>query len=371
MKSISIHKLSFVILQIVAILFWGIPELFQKPFKVLILFFLAYMFLLLCYKKRIKQRAILAVLVYLLFLLFAGVYGGFQTSLLNMALSGLAIPCIPVLYSSFSWMEKKKLQKLCYVLCFLMFVQLLIFRSGDGRPNLGYELNFSAAFLFLFFLFSDYLEFQFGKFFVIISSLLLLSRLLILCILLFYIISIGKRFINRNIINWHTMQILTYTCFFIFNFWFLLNVERGEAYDTSINRVTSLNDGSNMLRFSINASIIANLATDENFKFGYGPISKGESHEYKENYMLMPHNELLDSIAEFGYLFTIISILFSSMFFKIVFSHKIYNYFIPILVYTLILWTRFLIIPSLEMFLVLSLFTLKMKEYENINVISK
>lgn len=159
--------------------------------------------------------------------------------------------------------------------------------------------------------------------------------------------------------------------FFIFNFFFLLNVEKGESYDNSINRISQVNDGSNFLRFTINATVLDALFVDPNFKFGYGNITGGHSSEYESNYMLMPHNELLDSVAEFGYLFTLYAFFFSGLFYRKCFVRCNYEYVIPIIIYTLILWERFLIVPSLEMFFILIMLNNRIRSDEKFINIGK
>jgi len=69
----------------------------------------------------------------------------------------------------------------------------------------------------------------------------------------------------------------------------------------------------------------------------------------------MPHNELFDSIVEFG----IIAVLFFSIFSLPVFQkYTNFNnieFFLPVLLYTMILWVKFVLVPSFEMIFILFL----------------
>ena len=362
---ITPHKLYFILLQGLSILFWGIPEIFFFFFKIALLLFLAYVFIYFVYKKQVNVKNVLLLVIFQLALFLSGYLGSFQSNIINIALSATGIMCLPLLVSPLTEKEKKSLRHLCYFLCFLMFIQLLIFRSKDGRPSLGYELNFSGAYLFLFFLYSDYLKFKFGKLFVICASFLLLSRLLILSIICFYVIRfVQKVWTIRLNFNWRIFLFISYIAFFIFNVWFLLNVEKGVAYDSSVERLGTLNDNSNVLRFTINVAVLNGVLQDSNLRFGYGQVTDDKCPEYTERYTLMPHNELLDSIVEFGYVFTIISFVFSTMYIRKFFKYQLFCYFIPCVIYTLILWVRFWVVPSLEMFFLYSLLMLKMNEHE-------
>ena len=146
----------------------------------------------------------------------------------------------------------------------------------------------------------------------------------------------------------------------------LANAEFGED-SSDKDRVTNLADGSNQTRFIYNMNILEGVFIDHDHKFlwGYGAISgEGANPEYVYNYHLMPHNELLDSIAEFGYIVTFLFLLFSIPLFNKYFSWRLYDYYIPLVIYTMILWARFMIVPSPEMAFILFLIIAKNKEYE-------
>ena len=107
------------------------------------------------------------------------------------------------------------------------------------------------------------------------------------------------------------------------------------------------------------------VENDPRFLWGYGAISgKNANPEYVFNYHLMPHNELLDSIAEFGYIATLLFVIFSIPLYNRYFSGRMYDYYIPLVIYTMILWARFMIVPSPEMAFIFFLIIAKNKEYE-------
>lgn len=369
LRNINRNNLFFLITQALAILFWGMPELIQKPFKIMILLFIFYCAITCSIRDHKFWKNICLPLIGISLLCLSVINSTFQSSVVNIGLSFFCIPFVFEIASEYSLRQKEIAKKVAYFLCVCMTVQLCYFRSFDGRPCLGYEINWSAAYLFIFFLYSKYINFKFGRLFVIFASFLLVSRLLILSLLLYYLTCfVVKNFKIKWKINWRLFQIVVYIMFFIFNGYFLLNVEKGDAYDSSINRLGAVNDGSNMIRFAINMSIINSLTEDNNLKYGYGRITGNNipdlGEKYIDRYFLMPHNELLDCLAEFGYGFTIFSFLFSGYYFKKLFKWFNFCYMIPVLVYTLILWTRFLIVPSLEMFFILSILIIRTKKLE-------
>lgn len=362
--SFSISSIYFWLIQSWVIVFWILPEPVQKFFRILLLVFSFYLFFLLSIHGKIKKRTYFFIsLITILFIIIC-LHGGFQTSLVNTYLSSFAVGCYPFIYRSFTNKELHIARKISYICCLSLFLQLCICRSADGRPSLLYEINWSGAYLFLFFLYCDRIKFTFGKIFVSIASLLILSRLLIYSIVFFYIVRYGKPIIARYNIKWGVVFPCVLVLFYIFNFYFLLNVDIEGAYDTSISRITTVNDGSNKLRFSINVNLLNGLfvENDTNLRFGYGQISRGSNPEYTNAYFLMPHNEFLDSIAEIGYIATICLIIFIFPVFSKYFTYRTYEYYLPILLYTLLLWCRFLIILSPEMFFIIFLIINKANE---------
>ena len=355
-------NLFFILTQCWAIVFWAIPEPAQKPFRILLLlvtFFLSFQ-LKIAQKRRIMALLITGALIVI------SLMGSFQTSVVNILLSTFFVISIEPLYKPFTQKQIKIAKKIVYFCCIAMMLQLVFFTATDGRPKLGYELNWSGAYLFLFFLYNDILKIKIGKLFVFVASMLLLSRLLILSLLLFYVLKYLKVFLCKVKIHWGIIHFVVLVGYLFVNVWMLANAEFGED-SSDKDRVTNLADGSNQTRFIYNMNILEGVFIDHDHKFlwGYGAISgEGANPEYVYNYHLMPHNELLDSIAEFGYIVTFLFLLFSIPLFNKYFSWRLYDYYIPLVIYTMILWARFMIVPSPEMAFILFLIIAKNKEYE-------
>lgn len=356
-------NLFFILIQCWAIVFWAIPELAQKPFRILLLF--ATFFI--SFQLKIAQRRRIMAMLIAAVLCIISLMGAFQSSVVNLLLSTFFVISIEPLCKPFTTKQLIIAKRIVYLCCAAMILQLMFFTATDGRPKLGYELNWSGAYLFLFFLYNDILKIKIGKLFVFAASMLLLSRLLILSLLLFYIIKYLKFFLKKIRIHWgivHCVVLVGYLCV---NVWMLANADFGED-SSDKDRVTNLADGSNRTRFLYNMNILDGVFIDHDPKFlwGYGAISgDGANPVYVYNYHLMPHNELLDSIAEFGYIATFLFLIFSMSLYNKYFNWRMYDYYIPIVIYTMILWARFMIVPSPEMAFIIFLFITKNKEYEN------
>lgn len=293
------------------------------------------------------------------------VIGTFDTSLLMVFLSIIPIMNIDT-YTSFSQRQMRVLRYIIYFLCFAIVGQLLIYRY-EGRPNLSYEINQSGSYLFLFFLLCDLLKIRIGKLLVIFSSFLLLSRLLVLSIIVFYIV----RFINKHaakLISWLTYSKAVifaniFIVLFSFAFLFVFAGETVSGSSDDASRLTNVVDGSNMVRFKMNVDIVMNLINgNESLLYrGYGDMTTNP--EYLDDFLIMPHNELIKGIAQFGLVVMLFFFIVSKKYYSQYVNQKTLEYFIPIVLYTLILWVRFTIIPSFEMIFIL--FILKLKADEN------
>ena len=346
------------------VILYAIPDDIQLPFRLLV-----FMGLIGTYLKVNKHSMplvqFLIVIVAGFIVLYKIFISTFDTSLLMVFLSIIPIMNIDT-YTSFSQKQIRVLKYIIYFLCFTIVGQLLIYRY-EGRPNLSYEINQSGSYLFLFFLLCDLLKIRLGKLLVICASFLLLSRLLILAIATFYIITIVNRCFPK-ILQWLTytkLILLANTCIVLFSFVFLLIFARDEISSTAddVSRLTNVVDTSNFIRFKINTDIILGLFSgDPDLLYkGYGDITANP--KYLETRLLMPHNELIKAIAQFGLLVTIFFFLVSRKYISQYVNSKTISYFIPIVLYTLILWVRFTIIPSFEMIFIL--FILKLKSDEN------
>lgn len=348
---------------VIGSIFFCIPAQMQLPFRVLALI----LFNILIIKHYpIKLSLALIIIIICIYSLLKIKNDTFDPSLFIVLLS-----IIPVFYFSKLKINYpyKKIKKILSVwLCFLVF-QLLIFRY-NGRPTLSYEINHSASYLFLFYLLCRILKYKLGSIFVICASLLILSRLLILCIVLYELFNFvipKHRSLFKNL-SYSNIVLSAFVFISIFSIWYFLNMTGNivEGSDEP-SRLSNINDTSNFLRFKINTNIIWDLFESENSKMlfysGYGDL--GVNPIYRAQYFLMPHNEILKSIAQFGLIFTILCFLISRKgYLKLIDVYSL-PIFVSIVIYTLILWERFTVVPSLEMIFILFILTLKRKIYES------
>lgn len=350
------------------VIFFILPEVLQKIFRIgLGLFFMYYAYVLI-YNRKMSLFSAIKIHLLIIALILTVLHGGYQSSVINIILCTFGVFMMKDNINIYNYKDEKLFNILYYLSIISMAFQLLIFRTDDGRPNLSYEINLSGAYLFMFFLLSALAKKKLGVLFVILASFLLLSRALIFSIGIYYTLALIKDYIPNIIfkIDFRYIYSLLAVSFFIFNFWFLLNVKIGDPYKTDASRVTEVNDQSNKMRFLINTKVIAGIFVekDEKLKFGYGQISKGVSVEYASKYGLMPHNELLMSVAEYGYIFTLLCVLFVLSIYNKFFNKKNIIIIAPLLLYTLILWVRFLIVPSFEMIFIFYLLKINSQENE-------
>jgi len=361
---ITTESIGFVMFIIHALIFFCIPEIVQKPFKILIGFTYFAIFFIFLINKKIGVKEVCLGFLLILFSSFIIYNGAFQSSLVNVVTAGFGLLIISQLKFNLTSNRLLILNIVFWIGFISIILQMLIYRSSDGRPKLGYEINLSAAILFLFFLFSDIIKNRYGKILVVLLAMIILSRLLILAILLFTLIKYITKKINSNRrYNFLIFAIITYVVFFVFNIWFLQNVEIGGDYNSSADRIVEVNDGSNKLRFTTNLGVLYSIFIEKDpvLIFGYGNIDD-VNNKFQETYPVIPHNELLASIAEYGYLATIFFFYLSLRLYRNYFKLNLFHYLIPLFIYTLILWVRFIIIPSFEMIFIIMLLYLKSSE---------
>lgn len=364
----SLDQIGFAIFQMQVIIAFVLPEIVQKPFKILLGLGYIGLFIFMLVEKKISMMRIIPVLAVLILSAVVVMHGAYQSSLVNAVFCSFGLLIVTTLKFQFNEQRMSTARVIYWLAVCSIILQLLIIRSDDGRPKLNYEINLSAAFLFLFFLYSDFLKIRFGKILIIVVSVLVLSRLLILAILVFYLLRWVKKVAPFELkLNFPLVALIVFSSFLAFNAWFLMNIEKGDAYNTSASRVTELNDGSNMLRFIANLAILYGLTdeNDTNLKWGYGDINN-PSNAYNKSYLIMPHNEVLTSIAEYGYVLTAVFVLISYSVMNAFFRTSNFDYFIPLYIYTLILWVRFMTIPSFEMVFIVFLFMLKEEDWDSV-----
>lgn len=354
-KSSYVGFLLFVSLMIV---FFILPDLkgLQKPFRILTGLSFAIIYLALLIKREISLKTLWPVVIGGLLVVLIIFKGTFQPALLNAYLCLLGLFCIPYLFFDLTPIRKTNLNYV-YILCVLSFlIQFLFFSSEDGRPSLAYQFNAAGAYLFLFFICSDVLKNRYGKLLVLALSMIMLCRLLIFSIILFYIVRYSKKYFQSwfEKYNAKSIIIVSYVIFTLFTLWYIANVKVEKSGDASISRITNLNDASNQMRFLSNALVIGTIYAspfDEKVLFGFGQVENFVNTS-KES-VVMPHNELFDGIVEFGLITVIFFSFFSLAIFNKVTSYSNIEYLLPVLFHTLILWVRYLFVPSFEMIFIL------------------
>ncbi|MEI6140223.1 MAG: hypothetical protein WCP85_13230 [Mariniphaga sp.] len=352
--------LGFLIYAAMMIVFFVLPdpEGLQKPFRVLMGVSFVIIYFALLIKKEIALSTLWPVFIGGFFVVLMIFRGTILSSFINAYLCLFGLLCIPKLFFTLKPIRQTNLNYL-HILCIIsIIIQFLFYSSHDGRPKLSYEINLSGAYLFLFFISSDILRNKHGKLIVIVLSLFTLSRLLIFSIILYYLVRFSKTYFRSLLQNVNaTVIIITgYILISIFSLWYVANIKSEINYDKSINRIANLNDGSNQLRFLANTLVMATIYTtpfDKKVLFGYGQDANFIATTNGST--IGPHNELYDSIIQYGIITVIFFSLFSLPVFNKITSYANIEYLIPILFYTLILWIRFLLIPSFEMLFILLL----------------
>ena len=333
------------------------PEGLQKPFRVLMGLSFVIIYFALLIKKEISSITIWPVLIGSGLVVLMVLRGTIQTSFINAYLCLFGLLCMPTLFFKLSTMRLTNLKYIHVLAVLSILIQFMVFSSQDGRPRLAYEIGLSGAYLFLFFIASDILNYKYGKLLVVVLSLFTLTRLLVFSIVLFYIVKYTKKYFRSWLekINVIRIIIITYVVFSAFSLWYIANIKSQIAYETGISRLVNVNDGSNELRFFVNTLVIGTIYSsplDPKVLFGFGPV---ENFINTKDSQVMPHNELFDSIVQFGLLTVFFFAFVSLPIFNKVTSYANIEYLIPILFNTLVLWLRYLLIPSFEMLFILFL----------------
>lgn len=211
-----------------------------------------------------------------------------------------------------------------------------------------------------FFLSSDITDNKFGKLLVIALSLFLLNRLLIFSILGYYLVKYGKKYFYRLFgkLNAIGMVLGCFLFISLFSLWYSSRSRSEISYETGFRRIVRLNDGSNEIRFKANELVLKDMfdtASGSKRIFGYGPF---ENFQNAKKIAFQPHNELFNSAIEFGWLSVIFFALFTLPFFNRLVSFDNLEYFVPILFCTLLLWVKYLLVPSPEMQFILFLLSM-------------
>lgn len=358
-SSKSRKKASQQLFVLIILLFFLVPASVQVPFRVLLLF--AFNIYLLGINKRVG-RYVFLLLVSLFFLIYKYVVGSFDTSLLMVFLSIGPVYFFDVIAAKIKEVDRKSMLGVIFVSVIGVVLQLCIFRY-EGRPNMSYEINQSASYLFLLLLLCDFLKFKKTGVLVFILGALLLSRLFLLSSFVFLFLKYFKKFLPPFIfrISFTKIIILFFIITSIFSFWYAVNMadNMGETSDSS-SRLKSVNDGSNLVRFLINMKILEGVyeGDDQLIMNGYGNLT--DNTAYIDEYLGQPHNEPVKHIAQYGIIFTLFLLFVSRNYYSKVCRYETAEYIYPVVLYTQFLWVRFTIIPSLEMIFIFYLLTYKL-----------
>lgn len=330
-----------------------IPVDIQMPFRVL--FLVLFNYLVVISMKVIPVSMVIIPLIIGLFIMLKLINGTFDTSLLILLLSTFPVYYFNKLDFHFFKEKRKVIRSVIVFWLLAIIIQMLIFRY-EGRPTLSYEINQSGSYLFIFYILSDINRQKLIKCIVCILSFLMLSRLLIVCIVLFELLKHLKIVTKKScFFTYNNIVILSFIFISIFSLCFFLNMSDNLVEGSNdISRLTTFNDQSNFIRFKINSQVLVNLFTGNDptlLNLGYGDV--GKNMQYREIYFLMPHNEVFKGIVQFGIAFVIFCFFISRNAFHTLVNINSAYIFIPLVFYTLILWVRFTVLPSPEMIFIL------------------
>ena len=214
------------------------------------------------------------------------------------------------------------------------------FLNGDQRLLINsQDPNFSGYKILMFFFISDKLDFKIGKIISFILMILIASRNLILAILVFYAIRYIKNrfyFIFSRLENFNIQIILFSILIIILSLGFVFNASITKS-KSSASRITSVNDNSNLMRFSNNALLFKKLKEDKKI------LLWGFRENYKQYFVLknplhiFPHNSILSLLSKAGLIYFIVYIILLSLVINRVFKKGNYEY-----IYSFLFFNTFL-----------------------------
>ena len=357
---IKSRSLGFWLFTGMLIVFFVLPDPtgLQKPFRIFLGLSFAIIYSAMLIKGEISPKTLIPICLGAFVILLSLLRGTFQIPLVNSWLCLIGLLCLPHLFFDLTPIRKTNLTYILILAIVSMLIQLLIIRTPDGRPSLTYELNTAGAYLFLFFIFCDVMKNNYGKLFVIAISLLILSRLLVFGILLFYLVRYLKSYFKIILerFNAVTIILMGYTCIILFSLWYTSNMKPELIYTPKFSRLAQTNDLSNKMRFRANDIFLKAFykdPLDNNILLGFGTYDQYISQS--KGAFIMIHNELFDANSQFGLITVLIFSFFSLPLFNKITTYANLEFFIPVLFSTLLLWVRYLIVPSFEMIFILFL----------------
>ena len=347
-------KIISTIFILIGSIFYIFPANIQLPFRIALLLWINSLVLRRLNRKDF-YKAILIFLFTVIYTIYSCLHESFHTSLIMVILSIFPLVLFNNLNVSDTIFKNKTIQGPYYLWLISILIQICIY-DYHGRPNLSYEINQSASYLLLLYIFSDVIGKRIGKIIIALLSLLFLSRMLILGIILVEVLKRVKYFLTpiKKGLNYTMIVIFANIATILFSSFFLIRmVVDNDVEIDGVERIGTFTDGSNFARFKTNMLIIQALTTDKDpvlFRTGYGDL--GSNNVYKDNYTIMPHNELLKAIGQFGIWFALFCFIIIRKNYGAIISYDSIEYFVPILLCSLFLWVRFCIVPSLEMFFI-------------------
>lgn len=201
-------------------------------------------------------------------------------------------------------LSRPYLISLCWLASAAMIYQLTIYRriefDGTARISLSNgDPNVSGLFMLLFLFLSYKAKFTPGIILAVVSSGLFLSRNYFFSVVLFFLIILFEPFIIKlfSRISFLYTFIFANMIGIIIGEMFLKFVEIGIGYDTGTNRLFTINDASNLIRFEANRLLLQSYL--ENWQLalaGYGA-------SYEEVFRpigAIIHNSLVEVFAYTG-----------------------------------------------------------------------
>ena len=151
---LKIETINKYIFYLLFVIFFILPEVLQKIFRIGLGVFFVYYAYVLMYNHKISFSSIIKIHLLIIGLLLVILNGSYQSSVINVMLCTFGVFIIKEDTNIENYKDKRLFNILYYLSIVSMTTQLLILRTEDGRPNLSYEINLSGAYLFLFFLLS-------------------------------------------------------------------------------------------------------------------------------------------------------------------------------------------------------------------------
>ncbi|MBR8826973.1 MAG: hypothetical protein DSM107014_03545 [Gomphosphaeria aponina SAG 52.96 = DSM 107014] len=218
--------------------------------------------------------------------------------------------------------------------------------TGEERLVLGVsdtEANLSSLFILIFFFFCLKNNFKIGSIFCLLCSLLFVSRGYALALLVFFLTWVWEKKLFKYLskINFATLFIGVNIFLIILSIFWVNNINPTlvEGQVTGVERLATINDNSNYVRFALNQDIINLFMNDLELAAWGFPGDYAEA--ITKTIGKPPHNSLLSFVATNGVL---LSILYFWIFIKIVtrfYTQQNLKYILSYLAFALVLYGAF------------------------------